>query len=255
MRVAHSRRRAVSKRTFRGQASGAQGTSRSARPVRHQRCRPVQSGGGDVIVIRPGEVIWIPPGEERWDGGAPDHFTTHGALREATRPTGRSHDRPRGRVPRSSPRTRNVSAPASTGTTCQPCWGRVREDTWGRLGHPARPALTPSPTLRTSHFPDPPAPTLRPRPMHLATVLRLVPAALSARRPAGTVKRSLLDGAEERRIIDKTGTQHPLDTEGSHESAPADARAARRMSWVHRSMVLRRTRTFATGRTLCVRLT
>src|SRR5690242_11695575 len=39
--------------------------------------------------------------------------------------------------------------------------GRAREDTWGRLLAPARPALTPTPALRTSHFPDPPPATLR----------------------------------------------------------------------------------------------
>ena len=38
---------------------------------------------------------------------------------------------------------------------------RARKDTWGRLRDPARPARTPTPTLRTSHFPGPPTPTLR----------------------------------------------------------------------------------------------
>jgi len=35
------------------------------------------------------------------------------------------------------------------------------EDTWGRLLAPARPACTPAPALRRSHFPDPPLTTLR----------------------------------------------------------------------------------------------
>ena len=39
--------------------------------------------------------------------------------------------------------------------------GRAREDTRGRLLTPARPAHTPTPALRRSHFPDPPPATLR----------------------------------------------------------------------------------------------
>ena len=42
-------------------------------------------------------------------------------------------------------------------------WRQAREDTRGRLCRPARPAETPHLTLRTSHFPDPPAATLQPR--------------------------------------------------------------------------------------------
>jgi transposase len=38
---------------------------------------------------------------------------------------------------------------------------RAREDTWGRLLAPARPAHTPPPALRRSHFPDPPPASLR----------------------------------------------------------------------------------------------
>ena len=41
---------------------------------------------------------------------------------------------------------------------------RAREDTWGRLCSPARPAQPRQPALRTSHFPDPPTRTLRPPP-------------------------------------------------------------------------------------------
>ena len=53
--------------------------------------------------------------------------------------------------------------------------GRARKDTWGRLRNPARPARTPTPTLRTSHFPSPPTSTL-PRPRTRAqTVLRRDP--------------------------------------------------------------------------------
>src|SRR5215212_7221285 len=40
---------------------------------------------------------------------------------------------------------------------------RAREDTWGRLCNPARLAQPQRPTLRTSHFPDPPPTTLRQR--------------------------------------------------------------------------------------------
>src|ERR1022692_419266 len=55
--------------------------------------------------------------------------------------------------------------------------GPVREDTWGRLLAPARPAPTPAPALRRSHFPDPPPGTLC---QHASPFLRLLPA------PSGT---------------------------------------------------------------------
>jgi len=46
------------------------------------------------------------------------------------------------------------------------------------------------------------------------TLLRPVPDALSQRRPAADVKRSLLDGGEDRRTIDRRELA-PLDIEGS----------------------------------------
>ena len=46
---------------------------------------------------------------------------------------------------------------------------RAREDTGERLQSPARPARIPTPALRTSHFPDPPTPSLRRPPPRLDT--------------------------------------------------------------------------------------
>jgi hypothetical protein len=66
--------------------------------------------------------------------------------------------------------------------------GRARKDTWGRLRNPARPAPTPTPALRTSHFPSPPTPTL-PRPATRAqtVVLRRSPPAFDNRGVPGEV--------------------------------------------------------------------
>jgi hypothetical protein len=44
----------------------------------------------------------------------------------------------------------------------QRTWAVEGEDTWGRLQNPARLTDPRWPALRTSHFPDPPRPTLRP---------------------------------------------------------------------------------------------
>jgi transposase len=79
---------------------------------------------------------------------------------------------------------------------------RAREDTWGRLLAPARPACTPAPALRRSHFPDPPLPTLR---QESQSLLLAVPGALHRRRTAAVVKRSLLDDGEDRRTLFKPG--------------------------------------------------
>jgi transposase len=58
--------------------------------------------------------------------------------------------------------TGTCSTTPSPRTAGQPTWGRAREDIRGRLLAPARPTHTPTSTLRRSHFPDPPATTLRP---------------------------------------------------------------------------------------------
>ena len=71
---------------------------------------------------------------------------------------------PRGRSPR--PRCAASSAGSATRSTAawsltrRRSWG-AREGTWGRLETPARPAQPLPPALRTSHFPDPPAQSLR----------------------------------------------------------------------------------------------
>ncbi len=61
---------------------------------------------------------------------------------------------------------RQLAAEAKTAAPAQPTLACLMEtgpeDTWGRLRNPARLALTPRPPLRISHFPDPPAATLRP---------------------------------------------------------------------------------------------
>lgn len=54
----------------------------------------------------------------------------------------------------------SCSAPCST--TPSQHRGRAREDTGERHFNPARPAHIPTPTLRISHFPDPPRPSLEP---------------------------------------------------------------------------------------------
>src|SRR5580704_15569892 len=90
---------------------------------------------------------------------------------------------------------------------------RARQDTWGRLLAPARPACTPAPALRRSHFPDPPPATLR---QERQSILLVVPGALHQHRPAAAVKRSLLDDGEDRCTLSRPGMT-PLDTEGSHD--------------------------------------
>ncbi len=47
--------------------------------------------------------------------------------------------------------------------------GRAREDNGDTTLNPARPAHNPTPALRTSHFPDPPTPSLEPAPGRLLT--------------------------------------------------------------------------------------
>jgi transposase len=86
---------------------------------------------------------------------------------------------------------------------------RAREDTWGRLLAPARPACTPAPALRRSHFPDPPPPTLRPPQPARRPVPRAAPASLGQHRPAAAVKRPLLDSGEDRRTLAKAETATP----------------------------------------------
>ena len=62
------------------------------------------------------------------------------------------------------------------------------------------------PALRRSHFPGPPAPTLRQPQLTSVTILRPVPDALDERRPAAGVKRSLLDTGEDRPSNSEAGT-------------------------------------------------
>src|SRR5215470_4018781 len=73
--------------------------------------------------------------------------------------------------------------------------GTAREDTWGRLLAPARPACTPVPALRRSHFPDPPPMTIR---LDSHPILLRIPAAIHERRTTDVVKRTLLDDGEDR---------------------------------------------------------
>src|SRR5580704_4673412 len=84
---------------------------------------------------------------------------------------------------------------------------RARQDTWGRLLAPTRPARTPAPALRRSHFPDPPPMTLR---QNSQSILLVVPGALHQRRLAAAVKRSLLDDGEDRCTLSARGMA-PLD--------------------------------------------
>ena len=96
--------------------------------------------------------------------------------------------------------------------------GTAQEDTRGRLLAPARPTRTPTSTLRRSHVPDPPDPTLRPPRRPTQAIPQRDPTALSHRRPAAPVKRSPLDPA--RKTHDPQGGNHPpIDTQGSHERA------------------------------------
>src|SRR5665213_3207312 len=135
-----------------------------------------------------------------------------------------------------------MSSTGSCSRTRSDQQGRAREDTRGRLQAPARSTQTPISTLRRSHFPDPPAPTLPAQKALDQTVLRPVPDALPQRRPAAVVKRSLLDDGEDRRTIDRR-EQTFIDIEGSqmialaeHDSA-VDADVAgggdRRADWIY----------------------
>src|SRR5215472_9189591 len=101
---------------------------------------------------------------------------------------------------------------------------RAREDTWGRLLAPARPACTPAPALRRSHFPDPPPATLcqESRSIHLG-----IPGTFHQRRTADAVKRSLLDGVEDRCTLPGPGMT-PLDTEGSQIRMRGDNHGGRK---------------------------
>ena len=75
---------------------------------------------------------------------------------------------------------------------------QILADTWGRLLARARPALTPVPALRRSHFPDPPSTTLR----RLGQLIPLVlPAAFHHHRTAAAVKRTLLDGEDRHTLL------------------------------------------------------
>ena len=75
------------------------------------------------------------------------------------------------RSPPGSPPTKpcapsSDASPTSFTAPCSTTWSRTRrrarEDTGVRHFNPARPAHIPAPALRTSHFPDPPRPSLRP---------------------------------------------------------------------------------------------
>ncbi len=81
--------------------------------------------------------------------------------------------------------------------------------TGGRRSGHGRP---PPPALRRSHFPDPPPTTLR---QHSQPIPLAAPGALHHRRTAAAVKRSLLNGSEDRRTLFRPGMTL-LDTEGSH---------------------------------------
>jgi hypothetical protein len=105
---------------------------------------------------------------------------------------------------------------------------RAREDTRGRLLAPARPASTPAPALRRSHFPDPPQTTLRPTWPASRSILQAVPGASIKAGPQPSSSAVCLTTA-------RTGThsrrreRHTLDIEGCHDrsgqtAAPAAAR-------------------------------
>jgi transposase len=67
---------------------------------------------------------------------------------------------------------------------------------------PARPACTPAPALRRSHFPGPPSTTL----CHQSQlILPVVPGALHPPRTAAAVKRSLLDDGQDRGMLTRPG--------------------------------------------------
>jgi hypothetical protein len=64
---------------------------------------------------------------------------------------------------RAGARSRPASSTAPCPAISSPAQGRLREDTGETTLTPARSARIPTPALRTSHFPDPPLPSLEPR--------------------------------------------------------------------------------------------
>jgi hypothetical protein len=108
-----------------------------------------------------------------------------------------------GKTPREAMRSLNGGCRTSSTTRWSSTPGRrqrAREDTWGRLLAPARPACTPAPALRRSHFPDPPPATL---PLPIPLVVSPPPP------PAGPQSLSsalLLDSGEDRHTISTAET-------------------------------------------------
>ena len=80
------------------------------------------------------------------------------------RPQGRRHTLDDGHaVPQAAPVQRRVRPHARRPEPTRPrCRRRAREGTWATTLTPARPAHSPTPALRTSHFPDPPPTSLEP---------------------------------------------------------------------------------------------
>jgi hypothetical protein len=67
-----------------------------------------------------------------------------------------------GEAMRCPKRRLSASSTAPCPAISSPARGRAREDTGETTLTPARPAHIPTPALRTSHFPDPPPPSLEP---------------------------------------------------------------------------------------------
>lgn len=111
----------------------------------------------------------------------------------------------KGACPTSS--TSNCPPTAPIGPTGPP--RRAREDTRGRLLAPARPASTPTPALRRSHFPDPPDQRLQPPQPGVRSVLRAVPDGAPWRRPQPVSSALQLDTGEDRRTLTGPGTPTP----------------------------------------------
>ncbi len=120
-----------------------------------------------------------------------------------------------GKTPREAMRSLKRRLPASSTTRWSSTRGRrqrAREDTWGRLLAPARPAPTPSPALRRSHVPDPPHPTLRP-PTPFFALLPPPPIPAGPQPPSSALcLTTARTGAHSR-----GGNNDPLDTEGSQK--------------------------------------
>ena len=102
---------------------------------------------------------------------------------------------------------------------------QLRNPTQGLLT-PARPAHAPWPALRKSHFPDPPTCRLRRQLPPARTLHCGVPDALSQRRAAAALKRSLLGGGEDRSTIERR-EYGALDAKGSHQSESRSANESR----------------------------